>query len=633
MSSSSNWPGHASCYPRSCTPGLKLPRLLLLLAFFILCASTAASVQAEATGADRQPEYSGHVRNSFYLPVRDGTRLAVSTYRPAVDGKAVSEPLPVIFLFTPYRARYYTPEGTIAEVGLSERLGLKGLTDYGYVVAVADVRGKGASFGHRRGFQDRTEAQDGYDIIEWLARQPWSSGKVGMTGCSYLGGSTMQVATTAPPALKAVFAGATDFDKYAFVRRGGITAQFNTRPDEPPEVDLQSVPVDEDSDGSLLAAAVAEHADNTPMAGLWYGMPYRDSISAFTDTAFWEEVGPYTYLPELEKSGIAFYLWGNWSDEPTEQVMLAAVNLPQARMLIGPGSHCQPSPEFDFAGELRRYFDFHLKGVDNGMDQQARYTWRLQNVPAEEGWIRSNDLPGAGVSRQEFYLGSGGSLDSRAVGEPGEMTFTTRYDLDNDDYFSFWPEPQDAFGLVYTGPALEHDLALVGFPMVNLVISLDQPDANIFTYIEDVAPDGLVTVVSFGRLASSHRAVSEPPYNNLQRPWHSGISTTIQPMIPGQTTELSFSLLPNAWVFKAGHRLRFTVTGADPRQRYLDSFDQENPPHITVRVGGKDTSRISVPLVPPDQLIAKEKQDRAIGSNVDLITETKISTHHGKVKT
>src|SRR5690606_28658040 len=134
---------------------------------------------------------------------------------------------------------------------------------------------------------------DGHDLVQWLAAQPFANGSVGMMGCSYLGGSTVQVASTAPPALKAIFVGASDLDKFDFVRRGGITAQFNTRPDGPLSDDLMSIPVDEDVDGSLLQAAVAQHAANTPRAALWYAMPFRDSISPHTGTAFWEEVGPW----------------------------------------------------------------------------------------------------------------------------------------------------------------------------------------------------------------------------------------------------------------------------------------------------------------------------------------------------
>src|SRR5690606_38867251 len=178
----------------------------------------------------------------------------------------------VIFAFTPYRARFKDEAGAVRETALEDGLALRSLLRAGYVVAVADVRGKGASFGTRRGFQDRTEAQDGYDLVEWLARQDFSTGAVGMVGCSYLGGTAMHTASTAPPSLKAIFAGATDLHKYDFVRRGGITAQFNTRPDDPLVVDLGSIPVDGDEGGALLRQAVAEHAGNTPMGPLWYSM-------------------------------------------------------------------------------------------------------------------------------------------------------------------------------------------------------------------------------------------------------------------------------------------------------------------------------------------------------------------------
>ncbi len=148
---------------------------------------------------------------------------------------------------------------------------------------------------------------------------------------------------TAPPALRAIFTGATDLDKYAFVRNGGITAQFNTRPDEPLSDDLMSLPLDGDVGGEQLRTAVAEHARNTPMAALWYGMPFRDSVSPLTGNRFWEEAGPYTYLDALKESGIATYYWSNWEDEPTAQVILAAQNL-GSRLLLGPGSHCVPPP-------------------------------------------------------------------------------------------------------------------------------------------------------------------------------------------------------------------------------------------------------------------------------------------------
>jgi hypothetical protein len=278
----------------------------------------------------------------------------------------------------------------------------RALFDAGYVVAVADVRGKGASFGTRRGFQDRTEANDGHDLVQWLATQPWADGKVGMYGCSYLGGTTVHVASTAPPALRAIFTGATDLDKYAFVRNGGITAQFNTRPDEPLTDDLASVPLDADRDGALLKMAVAQHGLNTPMGALWYGMPFRDSISTLTGNRFWEEAGPYPYLDTLRRAGIATYYWGNFEDEPTAQVVLAAENL-GSRLLLGPGTHCVPPPGMDFAGEVKGYFDSTLKGVQPATPP-ARVKWWLDEGNGRGSWHQDQRWPGVKAATQRMYL-------------------------------------------------------------------------------------------------------------------------------------------------------------------------------------------------------------------------------------
>lgn len=580
-------------------------RYMILAASIALTASSSSVALQESdapVAASEKPLYSEVVRQSLYVPVRDGTKLAVNIYRPAVNGKAVETRHPVVFVFTPYRARFKGADGKINETGLSPQLGLKGLTDYGYVVATADIRGKGASFGARRGFQDRTEANDGHDLVQWLSAQPWASGKVGMTGCSYLGGTTVQTASTAPPALKAIFTGASDLDKYTFVRRGGITAQFNTRPDEPLSDDLMSIPVDADADGAMLRAAVAEHAKNTPMAPLWYGMPYRDSVSTFTGNKYWEEVGPYTYAETLKKSGIATYFWGNWQDEPTEQMILSAANI-GGRLLVGPGSHCVPPPGFDFSGEVRRFFDHHLKGLDNGMNRGPRYTYWVDEAQAGQQWVTSDILPGVGVKRTTYYLAGGKSGTALSVNDgtlvtkkprKGADRFTVNYDVGGLEYFAFWPQPLDSRGLTFTGAPLAKDMRMLGAPVVRLNLSSDKKDALVFAYLEDVAPDGTVTVVSHGRLAASYRKESRAPYNTLGMPWHSGRKADVVPLVPGKAVKMDFGLLPASRIFRAGHRFRVTLTGADPRQRNLNEIKETPPPRITVRHGG---SVIEIPLI------------------------------------
>jgi putative CocE/NonD family hydrolase len=539
-----------------------------------------------------QPE-ANFVRSSLYVPVRDGTRLAMNVYRPATNGRAVATPLPVIFLFTPYRARYRNAQGMVAELAQARSLGLDRLLAAGYVIAEADVRGKGASFGARRGFQDRTEAQDGHDLVQWLAAQPWSNGIVGMAGCSYLGGTTVHVASTQPPALKAIFVGASDLDKFDFVRAGGITAQFNTRPDEPLSDDLASAPMDEDTDGSLLRAAVAEHAANTPMAELWYGMPFRDSVSPLTGTAFWEEVGPYTYLDALRAANLPAWFWSNLKDEPTSQVILAAANL-DAKLLVGPGSHCAPPPDYDLGAELQRFFDHHLKGIDNGIDREPRNQWWVEQAPAGTNWLRSEDLFGSASTRHDWHLGADGSLSS-APQAPAQQQLTVDYEVGAGEYFAFWVEPQDAHGLVYTSAPLAEDLHLEGYPIANLTVAADRADVNVFVYLEEVANDGSVEVLSNGRLAASYRATAQAPYDTLGLPWHTGRAEDHQPLTPGEAVALEIALLPVSRIVPAGHSLRFVVTGADPRQRNLAEIRQDPPPVMTLHLGNA-SARVSLPV-------------------------------------
>lgn len=570
----------------------------------VALASVATPVSAVAES------YPDVVRTSLYVPVRDGTKLPVNIYRPANGKTAVAERLPVIFSFTPYRARFKDKangdkDGKVVELALDDRLAMRSLIRAGYVVATADIRGKGASFGHRRGFQDRTEAYDGYDLVEWLARQPFSSGKVGMIGCSYLGGSTFHTTTTTPPSLKAVFIGASDLDKYAFVRRGGIPAQFNTRPDEPAEVDLASIPVDDDADGAMLKAAVAEHAANTPMAPLWYGMPYRDSVSAFTGNQFWNEVGTFNYLDRIRAAGIATYFWSNWQDEPTAQALLSAANIPGSKFLAGPGSHCVPPPAFDFTGEVTRYFDHALKGAANGMESAPRATYWLEGLDGKGGYVRSNLLPGEGAKPVSWFLGSGRSGTARSVNDgllgrapagAGADRFTVNYDLPDPEYFAFWAQPMDANGLSYTTPALTAPMKLVGFPVARLSVSADKTDANVFVYLDQVDARGKAEVVAFGRLALSHRKESKAPYDTMGLPWHSGMKADVSPVRPGQVVRVNIDMTPVSRVVPAGARLRLTVAGADPRQRNLKDIRVTPAPVITVHRGGANASWLDLPV-------------------------------------
>jgi len=321
-----------------------------------------------------QEIYDGWTRSSQYVSARDGVRLAVTIYRPTRAGQAASEDLPVLFTFTPYLSRRTDAEGDVTgavEGNRRTRRPFVDLTRYGYVVAVADVRGTGSSFGVRSAYADPNEGNDGHDLVEWLAAQQWSDGNVGMFGCSYVGGTQWATARTTPPHLRAIFPHAAQFDSYRNVRRGGIAGQFNTRPRDVAE-DYPTAPVDGD-DGALRAAALRQHEANGQMSDIVEALPYRDDRRPHDDMQYWPVSSPYPMIEALRRQGIAVYAWGSWMDEPADQSIIAFENMRDggalAKLMMSPGGHCDPGGIDTFAEHLR-FFDHVLKGVDNGIDRE-----------------------------------------------------------------------------------------------------------------------------------------------------------------------------------------------------------------------------------------------------------------------
>jgi len=362
-----------------------------------------------------------------------------------------------------------------------------------------------------------------------------------------------------------------------------------------------SVPLDADHDGSLLRAAVAEHAQNTPMAPLWYGMPFRDSLSSLTGTRYWEEVGPYTYLDTLRKSGIATYFWSNWRDEPTSQMILAAENL-GGRLLLGPGSHCAQPPGFDFAGEIVRFFDEHLRDRPPATPS-PRVTWWLEGAKEHANWQRGDRWPGARAARHNWYLARDAgtnalTLQTRPAGSAVATEFVVNYDVGGGDGFAFWIDSQHGRGLSFTSDALTTAHTLVGSAVVHLSVRSNHPEPILFAYLEELAADGSANVLAFGRLGAAYRKTGEAPYDTLALPWHTGLKADHAPLAPGAEVELSLALTPVSRVIEAGRRLRFVVTGADPRQRNLNEIRISPAPRIALVLGGQSAARVELPLEP-----------------------------------
>jgi putative CocE/NonD family hydrolase len=562
-----------------------------------------------------EPLFDGYERISQYVEVRDGTPLAADVYRPTADGELVQAPLPVIWTHTRYQRAQQLPGGRIQEGFYTAGE----LIPYGYVVAVADVRGSGASFGVRSAEFTPEEAMDAYDITEWLATRPWSDGNVGMFGRSYLGISQLFAASQAPPHLRAIFPEMHMFDIYDLVHQNGVYAADFVENWDPLVRGLdkgtlaQVAPVDDDPDGERLAQALALREQNSYPLDLVPAAPYRDSPTPGVGS--WATISPNTYIDAINASGVAIYQLGGWFDMYTTDALLWYANLEVPQRLVMPDWQHQDLEEWLLI-EMLRWFDYWLKGIDNGiMDEPSIYYRSI----GEREWQATNEWPLPEEQRTEyfFHAGPSGSIDSVNDGlllpeTPTDPDGRDEYTIDYET--SVGPNNRFAAGyggrfgygnlarndkraLTYTTPPLVVDVEVTGHPVARLVASSTAEDGDFFVYLEEVDEHGYAHYVTEGKLRASHRALGEPPFENMGLPWHRSYAQDVVPMPEGEPVELVFDLRPTSIVFDKGHRMRVTLTGADSGTFETPRLDP--PPTISVLRSADYASLIELPVIPP----------------------------------
>jgi predicted acyl esterase len=149
-------------------------------------------------------------------------------------------------------------------------------------------------------------------------------------------------------------------------------------------------------------------------------------------------------------------------------------------------------------------------------------------------------------------------------------------------------------GLSFKNKALADDLTIIGNPVVSLPVSAARPEVNLFAYLEDVAPDGQVAVITEGRLKSSLRAEATPPFAVPGTPWHRGYAEDARVLQPGEYATLHFDLMPTAYIVPKDHRLQLTLMGADYRERARDP--NTDGAVISVRSTSAEAAWLDVPV-------------------------------------
>jgi predicted acyl esterase len=469
------------------------------------------------------------------MSTRDGTKLAANVFLPTGPG-----PFPVVLSRTPY---------------LKDALGdlagysAKKYTDAGYAFVMQDVRGKGHSEGFYEAFIP--DLEDGYDTVEWVAKQPWSNGRVGMVGASALGITSNLAAMAAPPHLVAAFVIVAPYDQLLNTYPGGVLK-------------------DEDTLGWLKGQGESQTQLDTVRGGA-------------ANSAFWNEHAMTTQRKFIR---IPIYNQGAWYDIFNDgnvenfrwlQNFGAKGARGNQKLYMAPAGHGglggdKSDVEYNQAGatvpatEEMRWWDYWLKGIDNGIMKEPPVTlfmmasgrkghpsaashvftapnWPPANHPTAyylSGDMHLTTKPPAAADAKISYqfdpanpvktyggsnlLQTAGPLDQRPIGQ-------------RQDYLRF------------ESPVLDKNVAIAGHVDMTLWAATDGLDTDFMVKLVDVYPDGYEQIILDNPIRTRYRHGRDPDEVAL--------------MTPGKPEELHIDLWNTAFTFEKGHKIQVTVTSSN----------------------------------------------------------------------
>jgi uncharacterized protein len=483
---------------------------------------------------------------NVWIPMSDGCRIAARIWLPK---SAETEPVPAILEYIPYRKRDFTR----ARDEPIHRY----FAGHGYAAVRVDIRGSGDSDGVLEDEYTEQEHRDAVEIIAWIAAQPWCSGALGMIGISWGGFNALQVAALDPPQLKAIITLCSTDDRYADDAHymGGCLLNENMQW------------------GSILMAYTALPPDPAIVGDRWREMWMRriDHLKPFP--AVWME---HQWRDDYWKHGSVcedhaaikcpVYAVGGWADGYSNAIprLMAGLECPR-KGLIGPWAHVfphdgVPGPAIGFLQEAVRWWDHWLRGVDRGiMDEPMLRVWMQESVPPRPfcderpgRWIAEESWPSARIVDRRFHLNPG-RLDPEPA-PAGEISFRSPQTtgLRAGEWCAFGAEgempldqrPDDGRSLTFDTDPLSERLEILGAPIVRLEVMVDKPDALVAVRLNDVAPDGASTQVTYGLLNLAHHRGHDRP----------------EPLRPGQRTTVTVKLNDIAHAFPAGHCIRLAIS-------------------------------------------------------------------------
>ena len=507
-----------------------------------------------------QPKYKVKVKRDVTIPMRDGIHLAADIYYPDAAGK-----FPALLGISPYGkdvqklpVRDFPTDTKLQNGGIES-----GNTEYfvsrGYVHILADCRGTGNSEGVYGVFAEK-EFQDGYDLIEWIAQQPWCNGNVGMLGMSYFAMIQYGVAGQNPPHLKAIFPHDAAADMYRhWAYHGGIlTLGFcqhwwpsvlanAVKPSDIPSAELKRIVEElknnEDIRGFPYAYVALTFPEKNPHL-------FDALVHPYDGLFYWERSG-YTKFGKINIPSYLLSRWTAWGIHlPGAFGAYREINAPKKLMITIPESGVGFNrPWHENHDIVLRWYDHWLKGIDTGIMDEPPIRILVQGI---NQWRYENEWPLSRTKWTKFYLRENGLLTEATPGG-GEKP----------DNFSNmpWLKPREEVpSIKYTTASLTKDVEVTGPSALYLYASLNTEDTDWMVEIRDVDASGAEKLVSMGWLKASHREIDESKSQPFQ-PFHP--HTRSVPVKPGEIYEYAIEIRETSIVFKAGHRIQLVIKGQD----------------------------------------------------------------------
>lgn len=535
---------------------------------------------------------------NVWIPGADGTRLAARIWRPAD-----STPVPAVLEYIPYRKR----DGTVARDSRTHPL----LAGHGYAAVRVDIRGSGESDGVLTGEYLASELADGVAIIDWIAAQPWCDGNVGMVGISWGGFNGLQIAALQPEPLKAVITLCSTDDRYADdIHRMGGCVLVDELSWSAVMFALNALPPDPELVGERWREMWMERLDGS---GLWLTewLRHQRRDDFFRHGSVCED---YSAIE------VPIYAVSGWADGYSNAVFRLLQNLDVPRKgLVGPWVHAYPhiatpEPTIDFIGEMVRWWDYWLKGIDTGiMDEPMLRTWMqepTEPAPAHDDrpgrWVCDPSWPSPNCAPVSMRLDATGALGTTSS---GETTIATPLWVGRaaGKWCAYGHTPDqptdqrvdDAGSVTFDSAPLPDRLEILGAPVADLLISSDRPIAQLAVRLCAVEPNGASTRVSYGLLNLTHRDSHADPEALEPGEWYRvriQLNDAAHAFVPGQRIRLamSTSYWPIAWPAPeqatirldcSGSRLQLPVRTDDGQQPlpFQPAFGVQPSPTTTLR--------------------------------------------------